>query len=470
MRRCRTVACLPRPVGQRRDKSRDLGLNTRSTDNGVRLLPMYAYHRLILCSTSSRNSGNRLTTLCQPTEQPRIEIDYITVSHLWRGCCALSMPSCRATRRKHEGWDAAKLTKRGQGNSGGRGQFRTTDLPDFLALLLKQSTIEDEEKLVEYTDAILKLFDYNNDGKLQLSEMSRLLPVEENFLCRPIFRRAGCITSQDVDRVFALYDTGLNYPLVIRIKLGSPSLGFLEQSVACQKLGKNGIFQGLENDDAWNVLWDCGTNGLPVKLGCKWMSVDQPTTGFRSEEPMFVLLDKAAKPTELLRTQRCSKTTAYSVPSVFTSSSVGSRQLNVLHQAASCSSCYDIRDIAIQGSDNSSHDAYVRSVCGAWMCHLHRKDVQSTDLQKFNTMIQSEQVIKRSKITHANVQNICLNSLQETAGSSEKAIIGLTEHIANKDAESSVTAHDSLRPPAENQGRFTSGEYIPWGNGVDFSG
>ncbi|KAG5451363.1 hypothetical protein CSKR_105311, partial [Clonorchis sinensis] len=31
-----------------------------------------------------------------------------------------------------------------------------------------------------------------------------------------------------------------------------------------------------------------------------------------------------------------------------------SRQLNVLHQAASCSSCYDIRDIAIHVAENSS--------------------------------------------------------------------------------------------------------------------
>ncbi|KAA3677384.1 uncharacterized protein DEA37_0009451 [Paragonimus westermani] len=56
----------------------------------------------------------------------------------------------------------------------------------------------------------LKLFDHNCDGKLQLSEMARLLPVEENFLCRPIFRRAGRITAKDVDEVFALYDTDNN--------------------------------------------------------------------------------------------------------------------------------------------------------------------------------------------------------------------------------------------------------------------
>ncbi|KAG5446243.1 hypothetical protein CSKR_102969 [Clonorchis sinensis] len=36
------------------------------------------------------------------------------------------------------------------------------------------------------------------------------------------------------------------------------------------------------------------------------------------------------------------------------------RQLNVLHQAASCSSCYDIRDIAIHVAENSStaHDRF----------------------------------------------------------------------------------------------------------------
>ncbi|KAG5453542.1 hypothetical protein CSKR_112784, partial [Clonorchis sinensis] len=36
------------------------------------------------------------------------------------------------------------------------------------------------------------------------------------------------------------------------------------------------------------------------------------------------------------------------------------KQLNVLHQAASCSSCYDIRDIAIHVAENSStaHDRF----------------------------------------------------------------------------------------------------------------
>ncbi|CAL8069094.1 unnamed protein product [Calicophoron daubneyi] len=93
------------------------------------------------------------------------------------------------------------------------GYIEADELKDFLALLVQQSTLADEnseEKLLEYTDSILKLFDHNGDGKLQLSEMSRLLPVKENFLCRPIFKRAGRITVADVDRVFELYDTDKN--------------------------------------------------------------------------------------------------------------------------------------------------------------------------------------------------------------------------------------------------------------------
>jgi hypothetical protein len=35
---------------------------------------------------------------------------------------------------------------------------------------------------------------------------SRLLPVKENFLLRPIFKGCSSITPEDLDRVFQLYD------------------------------------------------------------------------------------------------------------------------------------------------------------------------------------------------------------------------------------------------------------------------
>ncbi|KAG5455264.1 hypothetical protein CSKR_113737 [Clonorchis sinensis] len=51
-------------------------------------------------------------------------------------CSNLSVPNCRATRRKHEGWDTARLPKPRQGKSRGRGRVRTTDLPINLGILV----------------------------------------------------------------------------------------------------------------------------------------------------------------------------------------------------------------------------------------------------------------------------------------------------------------------------------------------
>jgi len=63
-----------------------------------------------------------------------------------------------------------------------------------------------EDKLVEYTDAMLQVFDANKDGKLQLSEMAKLLPVKENFLTRQVFKGTKNLTKDDIGGVFALYD------------------------------------------------------------------------------------------------------------------------------------------------------------------------------------------------------------------------------------------------------------------------
>ncbi|KER27715.1 hypothetical protein T265_05274 [Opisthorchis viverrini] len=43
-------------------------------------------------------------------------------------CTTLPVPSCHATRKKHEGWDTARLPKPRQGKSSGGGRIRTTDL------------------------------------------------------------------------------------------------------------------------------------------------------------------------------------------------------------------------------------------------------------------------------------------------------------------------------------------------------
>jgi len=93
------------------------------------------------------------------------------------------------------------------------GYIEADELKNFLADLLKEAKKETEvssDKLIEYTDSLLQIFDSNKDGKLQLSEMAKLLPVRENFLCRSIFKGASKLTKDDIERVFALYDRDKN--------------------------------------------------------------------------------------------------------------------------------------------------------------------------------------------------------------------------------------------------------------------
>ncbi|XP_021358317.1 calbindin-32-like isoform X6 [Mizuhopecten yessoensis] len=97
------------------------------------------------------------------------------------------------------------------------GFIEADELKNFLRHLLKQKKREytiTEEQLTIYTGTVLQLFDRNKDGKLQLSEMAKLLPVRENFLCRPVFKTlaisANKMTHDDIKRVFNLYDRDEN--------------------------------------------------------------------------------------------------------------------------------------------------------------------------------------------------------------------------------------------------------------------
>uniref|UniRef100_A0AAR2JQM4 Calbindin n=1 Tax=Pygocentrus nattereri TaxID=42514 RepID=A0AAR2JQM4_PYGNA len=65
------------------------------------------------------------------------------------------------------------------------GYIEADELKNFLRDLLQRAKKPyDEKKLEEYTLTTLKIFDSNNDGKLCLSEMARLLPDQENFLLK----------------------------------------------------------------------------------------------------------------------------------------------------------------------------------------------------------------------------------------------------------------------------------------------
>ncbi|XP_026728302.1 calbindin-32 isoform X2 [Trichoplusia ni] len=95
----------------------------------------------------------------------------------------------------------------------GSGYIEADELKNFLRDLLREAKkINDvsEDKLIEYTDTMLQVFDSNKDGRLQLSEMAKLLPVKENFLCRQVFKGATKLTKDDIERVFSLYDRDNN--------------------------------------------------------------------------------------------------------------------------------------------------------------------------------------------------------------------------------------------------------------------
>ncbi|XP_040289235.1 calbindin [Bufo bufo] len=84
------------------------------------------------------------------------------------------------------------------------GYIETDELKNFLKDLLKKANKPYEDsKLEEYTQTTLRMFDSNNDGKLGLTEMARLLPVQENFLLK--FQGVK-MCGKEFNKAFELYD------------------------------------------------------------------------------------------------------------------------------------------------------------------------------------------------------------------------------------------------------------------------
>ncbi|KAL7886967.1 hypothetical protein AOLI_G00046880 [Acnodon oligacanthus] len=88
------------------------------------------------------------------------------------------------------------------------GYIEADELKNFLRDLLQRAKKPyDEKKLEEYTLTTLKIFDSNNDGKLCLSEMARLLPDQENFLLK--FQDVK-MARKEFNKIFELYDKDRN--------------------------------------------------------------------------------------------------------------------------------------------------------------------------------------------------------------------------------------------------------------------
>ncbi|XP_023700286.1 calbindin [Paramormyrops kingsleyae] len=84
------------------------------------------------------------------------------------------------------------------------GYIEAEELKNFLRDLMKKAKKPyDDKKLEEYTQTTLKIFDSNNDGKLCLAEMARLLPDDENFILK--FQGVK-MPRKEFHKIFELYD------------------------------------------------------------------------------------------------------------------------------------------------------------------------------------------------------------------------------------------------------------------------
>nr|XP_012806999.2 secretagogin [Jaculus jaculus] len=88
------------------------------------------------------------------------------------------------------------------------GFVSAAELCNFLRdLFLHHKKTVSEEKLAEYTATMMKIFDKNKDGRLDLNDLARILALQENFLLQ--FKMDACSTEErrrDFEKIFAHYD------------------------------------------------------------------------------------------------------------------------------------------------------------------------------------------------------------------------------------------------------------------------
>ncbi|XP_045552583.1 secretagogin isoform X1 [Salmo salar] len=88
------------------------------------------------------------------------------------------------------------------------GYISAVELKGFLKDLFQQhGKAVSSSKLEEYTDAMMKIFDKNKDGRLDLNDLARILALEENFMLQ--FKMDASSQEdrkRDFDKIFNHYD------------------------------------------------------------------------------------------------------------------------------------------------------------------------------------------------------------------------------------------------------------------------
>ncbi|XP_029976684.1 secretagogin-like isoform X1 [Salarias fasciatus] len=93
-------------------------------------------------------------------------------------------------------------------DSDGSGFISAAELQGFLQdLFLQHGRNVSPEKLEGYTVTMMKIFDRNGDGRLDLNDLARILSLKENFLLK--FRTDACSQEdrrRDFEKIFSHYD------------------------------------------------------------------------------------------------------------------------------------------------------------------------------------------------------------------------------------------------------------------------
>ncbi|XP_076827296.1 secretagogin-like [Brachyhypopomus gauderio] len=88
------------------------------------------------------------------------------------------------------------------------GYISALELKGFLQDLFHQHKKDlPSNKLEEYTDTMMNIFDKNKDGRLDLNDLARILALRENFLLQfNMDAKSQIERKQDFEKIFAHYD------------------------------------------------------------------------------------------------------------------------------------------------------------------------------------------------------------------------------------------------------------------------